>query len=81
MGKRIAVFGWLVFFAAILGALFRSGPDDPETAALKQANLYQPFLMVMCALIGVGVLLIIREVRKAVKAQRTLDEIRRQRMR
>ena len=81
MGKRISIAGWLVFIAAILGAILRNGSDDPETAAFKQADLYQPFLMTMYVAIGLAAFFLVREIRKAVKAQRTLDEIKRQRMR
>jgi hypothetical protein len=81
MGKRISVAGWFVFIAAILGAIFRKGPDDPETAAIKQSDFYQAYLVAMCVLVGLAAFLLVREIRKGAKAHKKLEELKRQRLR
>lgn len=80
MGKTASIAGWMVFIAAILGAIFRKGPDGPITASMKASGAYQPAMTILAILIGQCVLLLIREVRKAVKAARTLEELRKKRM-
>ena len=56
MGKRLSMLGWLVFIAALIGAIFRTGPDDPMTASLKASGDYRPTMTILGVLIGVAVI-------------------------
>jgi hypothetical protein len=80
MGKRLSMLGWLVFIAALIGAIFRSGPDDPMTASLKASGDYQPTMTILGVLIGVAVIWLIWEMRKTVKLARKLEKLKRKRM-
>jgi uncharacterized membrane protein YccC len=80
MGKRLSMLGWLVFIAAIIGAIFRTGPDDPITASLKALGDYQPTMTILGVLIGVAILWLIWEIRKTVKLARKLEQVKRKRM-
>lgn len=80
MGKRLSMLGWLVFIIALVGAICRTGPDDPMTASLKALGDYQPMMTILGILIGVAVLWLIWEIRKTVKLARKLEEMKRKGM-
>lgn len=81
MGKRMSNLGWLIFIIALIGAICRTGPDDPITASMKASGAYGPFMTIVGILIGVVVLWLIWEMRKTVKLARKLEELKKRRMR
>jgi hypothetical protein len=81
MSKRISMLGWIVFVVALIGAIGRTGPDDPMTASVKASGAYGPFITILGVLIGVAVLWLIWEMRKTVKLARKLEELKRRRAR
>lgn len=81
MSKRISKLGWMVFIATALGAIFRTGPDDPMTASLKASGDYQPVMTVLGVLIATAVIWLIWEMRVTVKLQKKLDELKRRKSR
>jgi hypothetical protein len=80
MGKRLSMLGWLVFIVALIGAMCRTGPDDPMTASMKASAPYGPLMTILGILIGMAVLWLIWEIRKTVKLARRLEELKRKRM-
>jgi phosphotransferase system glucose/maltose/N-acetylglucosamine-specific IIC component len=77
MGKGVSIAGWLVFIAAVLGAIFRTGTDDPMTASLKASGSYQKAMTVLGILIVAAVVWLIREMWVTVKLQKKLNDLKR----
>ncbi len=76
MGKANSKAGWLIFIAAVIGAAFRTDPDDPMTASMKASGSYYAVVKVLCVLTGVALLWLIREIRVAVKLHRKLENLK-----
>jgi hypothetical protein len=77
MGKAASKLGWLIFLFALAGAVFRTGPDDPTTAAMKSSGAYQPFLVITWSLVGLCFIRAAFIMRSTVAMGRKLDELRR----
>jgi hypothetical protein len=74
MGKAASKLGWLIFIGALVGAAFRTGPDDPMTAGMKSSGLYEPFMVTMSIIFLLTLIYIARLMRKTVSMRRHLDE-------
>jgi hypothetical protein len=79
MGKAISKAGCLLFIAAVIGAIFRTGPDDPVTASMKASGVYYSFVKVLCGLTGIVLIWLIYEIRVTVKLHRKLEDLKRRR--
>ena len=75
MGKAISIAGWLVFIGAVIGAICRTGPDDPVTASMKESGVYKPVITVLAVVLALLLIWVIREMRRTIKLRRQLDDL------
>lgn len=78
MNNAAAKLGWLIFIAALAGAVLHPSSDAPLDTALKAAGLYQQFFVIAGLVIFLALVYMALTMRKAMTMQRRLDQLRRQ---
>lgn len=78
MSNAAAKLGWVIFATALAGAVLHRGSDTdaPLDTALKSAGLYQAFFLMAGIVIVLALVYMAFTIRKAMTAQRQLDEFR-----